>query len=268
MKISINYQTCYKFSTEVPRLVQQLKLFPTECSNQKIIDWSINATEGQIVESHIDALGHKIYNIYLNNVTDDQKIIAKGTVNTKNTYGVMKGLNEKVHPACFIRQTELTRPNKKIMNLVKDFEANSIVFCHKMNKAVGRSIKYLTGSTDIDTNAQKSVNLGTGVCQDFAHILIGLARYNNYPARYVNGFIANDSNIGSNDTHAWVEIFIKNLGWVGFDPSNNTCVDEKYVRFGCGYDFSDSSMIKGVKSNFKGLETLSKEIDIDVQTSQ
>ena len=268
MKISINYQTCYKFSAEVPRLVQQLKLFPTQSGNQKIIDWSINASVGQIVESHTDALGHRIYNIYLNNVTSDQKIIAKGTVHTKNTYGVMKGLNDKVHPDCFLRQTELTRPNRKIMNLVKGIEPNSIVFCHKMNKAVSRSIKYLTGSTDINTNAQKAVTIGTGVCQDFAHILIGLARYNNYPARYVNGFIANDSNIEGSDTHALVEIFIKDLGWVGFDPSHHTCVDQKYVRFSCGYDFSHSSMIKGVKSNFKGQETLSKEINIDLQTSQ
>ena len=89
----------------------------------------------------------------------------------------MKGLNDKVHPIA-LRQTELTRPNRKIMNLVKGIEPNSIVFSrHKMNKAVSRSIKYLTGSTDINTNAQKAVTIGTGVCQDFAHILIGLARY-------------------------------------------------------------------------------------------
>ena len=110
--------------------------------------------------------------------------------------------------------------------------------------------------------------IGTGVCQDFAHILIGLARSNNYPARYVIGFIANNSSLGSNDTHAWVEIFIKDLGWVGFDPSTSACIDEKYVRFGCGLDFSHSSMIKGVKSNFKGQETLSKKIDIIAQQSQ
>ena len=61
MKISINYQTCYKFSAEVPRLVQQLKLFPTQSGNQKIIDWSINASVGQIVESHTDALGPVSY---------------------------------------------------------------------------------------------------------------------------------------------------------------------------------------------------------------
>ena len=141
-------------------------------------------------------------------------------------------------------------------------------FCHGLNNAAADSIKYLSGSTNIFTSAMNAMEQGSGVCQDFSHILISLARSHNFPARYVNGFLLDDSEIAENDTHAWVEIFIKDLGWVGFDPSNNTCVDEKYVRFGCGYDFSDSSMIKGVKSNFKGLETLSKEIDIDVQTSQ
>ena len=66
MKININYKTFYQFTSEVPRLVQQLKLFPTECANQKIIDWSIKASEGEIIESHTDGLGHRIFNIYLN----------------------------------------------------------------------------------------------------------------------------------------------------------------------------------------------------------
>ena len=268
MKIDINYKTVYQFTSEVPRLVQQLKLFPTECANQKIIDWSIKASEGKIIDSHTDALGHRIFNIYLNNLTNSQEITAKGKIQTKYLHGVMKGLNEKVHPDCFLRQTVLTRPNKKIVQLVNNTESDSIVFCHKMNKAVAKSIKYLSGTTDVDTTAEKASTLGTGVCQDFAHILIGLARHNNYPARYVNGFIADNLEYGNNDTHAWVEIYIQDLGWVGFDPSHETCIDEKYVRFGCGYDFANSSMIKGVKSNFKGNEILSKDINIQLQGTQ
>ena len=87
-----------------------------------------------------------------------------------------------------------------------------------MNEAVGCSIEYLSGSTDIYTNAVDAISQGSGVCQDFAHILIGLARHYNYPARYANGFSAHESN-GVSETHAWVEIYIEDLGWVAFDTS-------------------------------------------------
>ena len=237
MIININYKTSYNFTSEVPRLVQQLKLSPTECINQKIIKWSIEASEGEIVESHKDCLGNQINNIYLQNLIKKQIITTKGIIHTKNTFGVMKGLYETVHPDCFLRQTILTKPNKKIISLINKkskAKTNSIEFCHTMNTVVGDSIKYLSGSTDIKTDAQHAISLGTGVCQDFAHILISLARHNAYPARYVNGFLADDSGHGDNDTHAWVEIFIKDLGWVGFDPSHKCSIDDKYVRMGCG----------------------------------
>ena len=270
MIITIEYKTHYRFSHEVPRLIQQIKLYPTSCDNQKVLKWAIETLEGNLMDAFIDSLGHKIHNIYLTNSPKVQVITAKGSVKTTETHGVMRGLNEVVHPGCFLRQTALTKPNKKIINLIKSSskaKPNSVEFCHIMNEAVGNSIEYLSGSTDINTNAEDAISIGSGVCQDFAHILIGLARYNNYPARYVNGFSAHENN-GCSETHAWSEIYIENLGWVGFDPSKKSCIDDKYVRIGCGFDFNDASMIKGIKCNFNGQEDMDKEIKIQSNASQ
>tara|TARA_B100000242_G_scaffold290639_1_gene262406 strand:- start:300 stop:1106 length:807 start_codon:yes stop_codon:yes gene_type:complete len=267
MILEIEYKTSYHFSYEVPMLIQQIKLYPTECKNQKIIKWSINSLEGELSEPFTDALGHKIHNIYINNAPRAQVISAKGVIETKNYFGVMDGLSEKVHPHCFLRQTDLTMPNKRITNLVKTkskHKPDSINFCHQLNAAVGDSIIYESGSTSIETKATEAISIGNGVCQDFAHILIGLARHHSYPARYINGFSAHETN-GANETHAWVEIYIKDLGWVAFDPSKKTCIDEKYVRVGCGFDFNDASMIKGVKCNFNGQESLGKDLRITLQ---
>ena len=74
--------------------------------------------------------------------------------------------------------------------------------------------------------------------------MIAAARSIGIPARYVNGYMHNNSHSSEyQSTHAWAEFHIANLGWVGFDPSHHTCVDQKYVRFSCGYDFSYTSMI-------------------------
>lgn len=265
MILEVEYKTSYHFSNEVPMLIQQIKLYPTQCKNQKILKWSIDALEGELSEVFTDALGHKIQNIYINNAPKEQVISAKGIVETKNLHGVVSGLNEKVHPQCFLRQTDLTSPDKKITNLVKiKSKLDSVDFCHQLNEVVGNSISYESGSTSIDTKATEAISIGKGVCQDFAHILIGLARYYGYPARYINGFSAHESN-GVSETHAWVEIYITDLGWVAFDPSKKTCIDEKYIRVGCGFDFTDASMIKGVKCNFNGEETLDKDLKIRLQ---
>ena len=269
MKININYETTYFFSSNVPRLVQSVMLHPTECTNQKVISCDIATSKGELIEVPKDALGHKLYNIYNKNISEPQTISMKCTVETENHFGVMKGLDESVHPHCFLRQTKLTEPDKKILNIVKmKGKKNSVDFCHSMNEAVAKSIKYVSGSTDIYTSAVDAVSLGTGVCQDFSHILVGLARFHGYPARYVNGFMLDDTDVASRDTHAWAEVFIENLGWVSFDRCHSNCLDEKYVRVGCGYDFSYTSMIKGVKTNFNGNESLNHMLTIDAESSQ
>ena len=67
MIIEINYKTSYKFTSRVPRLVQSLNLYPTECKNQKVIDFNINASQGMLEENPVYALGHKTFNIYIKN---------------------------------------------------------------------------------------------------------------------------------------------------------------------------------------------------------
>ena len=105
---------------------------------------------------------------------------------------------------------------------------------------------------------------GEGVCQDFAHILLSMARLFELPARYINGYLIEDENAKDYYTHAWVEIFIRDLGWVAFDPSHKVCVDDKYVRVNCGFDFIDASPIKGVKLNYLGSEQLSYQVKINI----
>ena len=265
MKIKVKHQTIYHFNQIVPRLVQSIKLYPSKCKNQKIIDWNITSDKGILTESHEDSLGHKVYSIFNKNLIGKQVITSSGVIETRDYLGVIKNLNDKVNPLCFLRQTQLTEPCTKIKNLsnkVKKNKKDLIEFCHDLNLITAQSIKYVSGSTSINTSAKKAIEQGRGVCQDFAHILISLARMNNIPARYINGFLFEDLNSQDNFTHAWVEIFIKDLGWVAFDPSHKKCIDENYIRISCGLDFLDASTIKGVKTNYSGLENLKVKVSV------
>jgi transglutaminase-like putative cysteine protease len=81
-----------------------------------------------------------------------------------------------------------------------------------------------------------------GVCQDFAHLLIGLCRSLKIPARYISGYLATEK---ASATHAWVEVFIPGHGWRGLDPTNNCQTDGTYVKIGHGRDYADVPPISG-----------------------
>jgi transglutaminase-like putative cysteine protease len=85
-----------------------------------------------------------------------------------------------------------------------------------------------------------------GVCQDFAHLLIGLCRALKIPARYVSGYLATEK---ASATHAWVEVFIPGHGWRGLDPTHSRQIGETYVKIGHGRDYSDVPPVSG---NYRG----------------
>ena len=267
MILTIKHQTNYNFYSNVPRLVQSLRLYPSNCKNQKVINWNISTSIGQLTKSHQDALGHTIYNIYNEGLIGEQTIISEGKIHTKDFQGVMHSLVDKVNPFCFLRFTHLTKPGEKLIKLSKKIKKKNdqIKFCHDLNRIVSEVLDFKTGITNNKTTAEEALKLEKGVCQDYAHILISLSKMFDIPSRYVNGYLMDDNNISHYSSHAWVEMYINDLGWVAFDPSHKKCIDQNYVRISCGYDFIDASPIKGVKLNYPGGEDLSFKLDINTE---
>src|SRR5690606_37148946 len=90
---------------------------------------------------------------------------------------------------------------------------------------VHREFRYLPGSTHVNTHLEEAFALRRGVCQDFTHVMIGLCRSVGIPARYASGYLYNgprDHLVGAQASHAWPEVFFPGVGWIGFDPTNDT----------------------------------------------
>lgn len=107
---------------------------------------------------------------------------------------------------------------------------------------------YAPGTTDVDTHLEQAFAQRRGVCQDYAHVMIGMCRSIGIPARYVSGYLYNglrDHLIGDQASHAWVEIYLPHAGWIGYDPTNNTVVDDRFVKIAIGRDYQDVSPIQG-----------------------
>jgi transglutaminase-like putative cysteine protease len=126
--------------------------------------------------------------------------------------------------------------------------------------------EYRPQSTSVDSPIDDALRSRQGVCQDFAHVMIGLVRRLGVPCRYVSGYLFRDA--ASTDrspdgaTHAWVEALLPELGWIGFDPTNDLLAGERHVRVAVGRDYSDVPPTRGV---YKGVTAVKSELAVAVR---
>ena len=120
-------------------------------------------------------------------------------------------------------------------------------------------LKYVPFSTDAHTHTRDLVKSPQGVCQDYAHFLIGLCRTAKIPARYVSGYLATEI---ASATHAWMEVFIPGHGWRALDPTHNCQIGETYVKIGHGRDYGDVAPVSG---SYHG--TLARRMNVEVKVT-
>ena len=126
---------------------------------------------------------------------------------------------------------------------------------------VHETIKYESYSTHVHTHMSDVLKDRRGVCQDFAHVMIGLCRALKIPALYVSGYLATEI---ASATHAWTEVLIPGIGWVALDPTHNRQPDENYVKIGVGRDYADVPPVTG---NYKGTTDRKMEVTVKIKAS-
>jgi transglutaminase-like putative cysteine protease len=109
-----------------------------------------------------------------------------------------------------------------------------------------------TGVTTVSTSVDEVLELRSGVCQDFAHVMLACLRAHGLPGRYVSGYLLTDPPpgqarlMGADASHAWVAAYSPACGWVEFDPTNNQLADTRHITLGWGSDFADVAPLRGV----------------------
>ena len=138
------------------------------------------------------------------------------------------------------------------------------------------TFRYAPGETSIDTPVAAVLQARSGVCQDFAQVMIAVLRSAEIPSRYVTGYIeteeqrrvANDPQqtrgkrlVGASESHAWIEVALPGRFWWGLDPTNDCEAGERHVKLAAGRDFHDSTPTRGV---FKGTQTEKLSVSVEM----
>lgn len=136
--------------------------------------------------------------------------------------------------------------------------------------AISGDFEYVPKSTRVDSPIDDALAARKGVCQDFAHVMIAIARRLGLPARYVSGYIAREAaadrdGLVASATHAWVEVLLPDLGWIGFDPTNSTEAGARHIRVAVGRDYADVPPTRGV---FKGHSASQLSVSVDVAPAE
>jgi transglutaminase-like putative cysteine protease len=131
---------------------------------------------------------------------------------------------------------------------------------------IHRHFRYQPAATHVHTHMRDVLQARAGVCQDFAHVMLGLCRALKIPARYVSGYLYNgpaDQLKGAQASHAWVEVYVPGPGWCGLDPTNSRLADGHYVKVATGRDYADVSPLKGT---YRG--TAKRQLSVEVAVTR
>jgi transglutaminase-like putative cysteine protease len=128
---------------------------------------------------------------------------------------------------------------------------------------------YQKASTNVYSSLDDILKTGSGVCQDFAHLTIGLLRLSGVPARYVSGYLAPAGSrdvsapIGEQASHAWLEAWLPHAGWSGFDPTNRYRTDERHIRVAVGRDYADVPPLKGMYRSSATSQVMTVDLNVE-----
>ena len=157
----------------------------------------------------------------------------------------------------FSSVSRFTAPPAELLAIVEPIAADNPPWraADLICEAVHDTMTYVPGSTEVHTLAAEAWEARSGVCQDYAHLVVGALRHVGIPARYVSGYLhpLADASAGDStpaESHAWVQCWLGE--WTDHDPTNLSTVADRHVMVGTGRDYGDVPPIKGIVAGHAG----------------
>jgi transglutaminase-like putative cysteine protease len=266
MRIAIEHRTQLDYTADVVESVMDARLGPRTDEHQRWITFDLRVEPAASVRRYNDGFGNAAHLITIDRPHRAIDVIMRGEIETtladpfqpprtRPTALAPADSADYLGPSPLVPRVDALGPIAEPYRDEPPFEA-----VQKLMHLVHERFEYRPDVTNAETSVGEVLTHSSGVCQDFAHVLIGLCRAIGVPARYVSGYILAGADPGAPKrgaaaSHAWVEAFAPTHGWRGFDPTNDLMASEHHVKMAVGRDYHDVPPTRGT---FRGIadETL------------
>jgi transglutaminase-like putative cysteine protease len=264
MAYAIRHVTTFRYKPAVGESIMEVRMQPRSDLRQRCLTFALEVHPRANVMSYRDFFGNAVHHFDIPGRHETIEISAQAIVEVtppldprQRKSSAWDGLDTRVQegdywemllPSQFAKPTELLEKLAAELDLKRSGEPLALL--RELNEALYDKFDYVPNSTNVDSPIDDALRTRQGVCQDFAHIMIALVRQLKIPCRYVSGYLYHGSEDKDRSpagaTHAWVEAYLGEAGWVAFDPTNNLLGSERHVCVAVGRDYSDVPPTRGV----------------------
>ena len=259
MLYSIRHLTKFLYKHPVSESMMETRMHPRSDANQRCLTFHLSVSPRCRVFSYRDHLGNNVHHFDIPGQHRQLVIVAESLVEVQphpdipsflapDAWSDLDAMVSEGDYWEFLFPSEYTHTTDRLDALAADLNVvrrdDPLMLLHELNGRLYDYFDYKPRSTKVDSSIDVALESKAGVCQDFAHIMITLIRTKlRMPCRYVSGYLAHRG--GDNDrsaasaTHAWIEVLMPHLGWVGFDPTNRLVAGERHIRTAIGRDYAD-----------------------------
>jgi len=283
--LKVVHETTYEYSEAVAQSSHRFRLRPVQDRRQELLEYELHASVDGLQRNYEDVFGNTTTSLEVSEpfeklvvrtfsrvlVHPEDPLFWKSPV-VRDTIPLvwMPWQRQMMWPYLLpdeLPESQLRELSAFAMSFVERNDYDLLETLLDMNETIYRDFEYVAGSTHIATTAFDVHQTRRGVCQDFANLLICMARLLSVPARYRMGYIFTGGNyenrVQSDASHAWVELYLPWLGWHGLDPTNGYQVNLDHVRVACGRTFVDATPTSGVLYKGGGREVLHISVSVE-----
>ena len=278
MHLRVLHRTTFVYAGKAHDSFNEVRLRPVSDSQQRCLDFRLNLTPGVETREYEDFYHNRVNHFEVIPEHNRLSIEAVSTVETtpladrppvpRVPIEDLERSAEREMLAEFYNSSHYVPLEVELWREAQDAlaEGRSDVWddVRRLGQHVYRRFAYRPHSTGVNTRATDVLKLRMGVCQDFAHVHLGLCRSMGIPARYVSGYFFNTTRRPREieASHAWIEAWIPDFGWASFDPTHDRVADDRYVKVAVGRDYAD---IRPVNGTYRGAPTRSLKVTVTVR---